>query len=101
MATVTHRKIISYRWICTDKPRCEAIDELIGELSQHESSLSSYVASGQISGLTCVTLTNKFTYMLKDLRNERKTLWRRVRHEVEEEIVSDDSEAVAEGYTHE
>ena len=89
MAEVTRRKEISYRWVCTQKERCAQIDEKIDALTLHASQLSSYVEHKQITGLECLYLDSKFKWALKELREERKSLWRRVRREVEEEIMTD------------
>jgi len=96
MTETTHRSIKTYRWICTNKERCNEIDDKLKELEHHESRLSGYVANGEISGLACISLARKFTLKIKDLRDERKTYWRRVRYEVEEEIVKDITQAEAE-----
>jgi len=55
--------------------------------------LSSYREKIEITGLDCLVLAGKFKWILIELRNERKTLWRRIRREVEEEIENTDSVA--------
>jgi hypothetical protein len=89
MAEVTRRKEVTYRWVCTQKDRCEQIDAQIDALTLHASQLSSYVEHKQITGLECLYLDSKFKWALKELREERKSLWRRVRKETEEEITTD------------
>lgn len=90
MPEVTHRTITTYRWICTNRERCEVLDELIGKIGDEQKKLSYYVANGHITGINCVTLGNKFKYMLADLMKERKTLWRRVKRVTQEDIESED-----------
>lgn len=96
MAEVTHRKTTEYRWICTQKDRCEQIDAKIDELTLYTAHLSSYVEHKQITGLDCLRLDHKLAWAIKELRDERKTLWRRVRKEVEEEITTDTPQAEAQ-----
>jgi hypothetical protein len=93
MAEITRRKEVSYRWICTQKDRLEEIDAKIEELVGYQSQLSSYVEHKFIRGLDCLTLGGKFKYLIKELRDERKSLWRRVRHEIEEEVTTDAPQA--------
>jgi hypothetical protein len=90
MTDVTRRTITEYRWFCTDKERCEAIDEQIDKLMYHASKLSSYVVNAEISGLECLMLEGKFKLAIKELRNERATLWRRVKRKIEEETEHED-----------
>ena len=88
MAEITRRKTTTYRWICVDKDRCEELDEQLDQLVYHQSKLSSYVESHEITGLECLVIENKFKWAIKELRDERKTLWRRVPKVTEEEIVT-------------
>jgi hypothetical protein len=92
MPEITRRKTVTYRWICTDKERCEQIDEAIKQLVFHASQLSAYVANKEITGLECLVLDGKFKIAVKELRKERAMLWRRVRRETEEEIITENGE---------
>lgn len=94
MAEITRRKTITYRWICTQKERCEQIDEQLDKLVYHQSKLSSYVEHHEITGLECLVIDNKFKWAIKELREERKTLWRRVPKVEEEEVVTDNAAPV-------
>lgn len=84
MAEITRRTITEFRWICTNKELCEQIDEAIAQLMFEASQLSHYVESKQINGIQCIQLDNKFQYTLRILKNERKTLWRRITRKIEE-----------------
>jgi hypothetical protein len=88
VAEVTRRKVVTYRWICIDKDRCEQIDNAMEQLVFHSSQLSHYVECKEISGLECLVLTGKLKWALIELRNERKTLWRRVPKITEEEVAT-------------
>lgn len=90
MAEVTSRKITEYRWFCVDKNRCEQLDEKIEQIVYHQSKLSSYVEHKEITGLQCLFLEGKFKLLLKELRAERASLWRRVRREIEERTETDE-----------
>src|SRR6266699_81796 len=90
MADATIRKITEYRWICTNKALCELLDEAIADVMGAASSLSHCVATKQITGLECIRLDNKFQCTLRGLKDQRKTLWRRVRREIEEVTESDE-----------
>jgi hypothetical protein len=89
MPEVIRRKEVSYRWICTNKALCEQLDEQIEKILVYQSHLSSYVANREITGLECLVIDGKFKFALQSLKNERKSLWRRVRREIEEEITTD------------
>lgn len=89
MAELTKRKITTFRWICTNKELCEQLDEQIDRIVGAQSKLSSYVANKEITGLECLVVDSRFTHALKSLKDERKTLWRRVKRVEEEEVSSD------------
>lgn len=90
MAELTKRKITTFRWICTNKELCEQLDEQIDKIVGAQSKLSSYVANKEITGLECLVVDSRFTHALKSLKDERKTLWRRVKRVEEEEVTTDD-----------
>lgn len=75
---VIARKTTTYRWICTNKDLCEQIDDQIAQYVMVLSKLSKYVADHQISGIDCLRAENRFNLRVKDLRDARKMLWRRV-----------------------
>jgi len=82
----TERIIEEYRWICTNKELCELIDNAIENLMFEASQLSHYRETDQINGIQCIQLDHKFQYTLRILKNERKSLWRRVKRKIKEEI---------------
>jgi len=86
----TERIIEEYRWICTNKSLCELIDNAIENLMFEASQLSHYRDTDQINGIQCIQLDHKFQYTLRILKNQRKTLWRRVKRKIKEEIEQED-----------
>lgn len=90
MAKITQRTIITYKWICTDKERCEQIDNTLEELVMHQCHLSSYVAEKRITGLECLSMDAKLKAVIKEFREERAHLWRRVRKETQETVTESD-----------
>ena len=85
MADVTKRTITEFRWICTNKELCEQIDNAIENLMFEASQLSHYVDAKEINGIQCIQLDYRFQHALRTLKNERKTLWRRVKRKIKEE----------------
>jgi len=90
MAEITKRAITEFRWICTNKELCELIDNAIENLMFEASQLSHYVDAKEINGIQCIQLDHKFQYTLRILKNERKSLWRRVKRKIKEEIEHED-----------
>ena len=90
MADITKRTITEYRWICTNKELCELIDNAIENLMFEASQLSHYVDAKEINGIQCIQLDHKFQYTLRILKNERKSLWRRVKRKIKEETKHED-----------
>src|SRR6266403_813964 len=86
----TERTIEEYRWICINKELCEQIDNAIENLMFETSQLSHYVDTKEINGIQCIQLDHKFQYTLRILKNERKTLWRRVKRKIKEEVEHED-----------
>jgi len=74
-----------------DKDRCEELDIAIEQLVYHASQLSHYVEKKEITGLECLVFDRKFKQALKELREERARLWRRVGKEVEEETEKEEA----------
>lgn len=77
MATIT-RKTTTYRWICTNKDLCEQIDDQIASYVATLGQLSRMVADKKLDGLLCLRGEAKLNQRIKDLRDARKSLWRRV-----------------------
>lgn len=97
MAEITHRKVIEYKWICTNKELCEQLDEQIEKIVFHQSQLSHYVETKEITGLECLVIEGKFKYALLSLQKERKILWRRVPKITEEEVIVEDTAKIEAG----
>jgi hypothetical protein len=83
---LTTRHTTETKWYCVDKERCAELDEMIASATHHFNSLSANVADKYITGLECLQREAKLQLILKELRAERASLWRRGKKEIEETI---------------
>jgi|ERR1035437_1351183 hypothetical protein len=78
--------ITTFKWFCIDKGRCDSLDEELKEVTDYAAHLSSYVVNGYVNGLECLKLDARFKAVIKDIRAERASLWRRVKVELKDEV---------------
>lgn len=83
MSTIT-RHIEEYRWFCVDKDRATELDKFIADATYQLEHLSANVAGGYITGFQCLQQERVLKLMIKDWREERGKLWRRVKRTVDE-----------------
>lgn len=93
--SVTTRHIVETKWYCVDRERCDELDQLIASATHHFNSLSANVADKYITGLECLEREAKLQNILRALRDERKTLWRRGKKEIDETIDDETGKVIA------
>lgn len=78
-------KIVQYKWICTNSEKVEEVDSQLKEAQDHQVHLSKYRNENTISGLECLSIDRRLTDVIRALKVERSSLWRRIKVETEME----------------